>query len=240
MIKEAMEYLLSKAGNQIHREHGQTYSTERMHLVERPTADPLVLNTLKGIVDYINENVDRRNDGSLTELIIHIKSPERVEVVKQLNDDRKREVLIQSIAWLPEFIFDRYYDSETFNIKLQSCFVQNEERDIALKVVGNIKQEAVKTYGDDGTSQSVVARTGVASVESVVVPNPITLAPRRTFVEIEQPESNFIFRMKDGPSCALFEADGGAWKHEAMRNIREYLEKELSGAMDGGSVMIIS
>ncbi|MBM7580045.1 hypothetical protein [Jeotgalibacillus terrae] len=235
MIKEAMEYLLSKAGNEVYEQHGQTYSTERMHLVKRPVADPLVLNTLKGIVDYIDENVDRETD-----LIIHIKSPEQVEVLKQLNDDREREVLIRSIAWLPEFSFDRFYDSEAFNIKLQSCFVENEDRKIALKVVGNIREDAVKTVGDDGTSQSVVARTGVSSVDNVKVPNPITLAPRRTFVEVAQPESDFIFRMKDGPACALFEADGGYWKHEAMRNIRKYLEDELSGTMDSGSVMIIS
>ncbi|WP_227394212.1 hypothetical protein [Jeotgalibacillus aurantiacus] len=235
MLKEAMEFIISKAGHKVSEHNGQVYSTERMHLIKRPKAAPLVINTLKGVVDYIDENVDRESN-----LIIHIKNPEEVEILKQLNDDREREVLISSVAWLPEFTFDRFYDSETFNIKLQSCFVQNEERDLALKVVGNIKQEAVKTVGDDGVSQSVVAKTGVSTVENVKVPNPITLAPRRTFVEIEQPESKFIFRMKDGPTCALFEADGGAWKHEAMKNIREYLEEELKGTMDDGGVMIIS
>lgn len=48
--------------------------------------------------------------------------------------------------------------------------------------------------------------------------------------------SSFIFRVKDndrlGVSCALFEADGGAWKNEAKKNIKEYLEKELDGVPD--------
>ncbi len=51
-------------------------------------------------------------------------------------------------------------------------------------------------------------------------------------VEVEQPESKFVFRMRkgvDGPEAALFEADGGAWKIEAMKRIKEYLEGQLQG-----------
>ena len=32
----------------------------------------------------------------------------------------------------------------------------------------------------------------------------------------------------DGVECAIFEADGGAWKNVAMKNIKEYLQFELS------------
>ncbi|MNW60692.1 hypothetical protein D3C74_386970 [compost metagenome] len=70
-----------------------------------------------------------------------------------------------------------------------------------------------------GMTQSVVAKTGVATVEDVKVPNPVLLAPYRTFVEVEQPESSFVFRMKDGPSAALFEADGGAWRNDVIANV---------------------
>lgn len=64
-----------------------------------------------------------------------------------------------------------------------------------------------------------------------MIPSPVTLKPYRTFTEVEQPESQFVFRMKedkyDGVQCALFEADGGAWKLGAMEYIKEYLEREL-------------
>ena len=33
----------------------------------------------------------------------------------------------------------------------------------------------------------------------------------------------------DGVQCALFEADGGAWKLKAMENIKEYFDRELDG-----------
>ena len=46
----------------------------------------------------------------------------------------------------------------------------------------------------------------------------------------KQPASKFVFRMNNscGVSCALFEADGGEWKLEAMENIQRYLEASLA------------
>lgn len=59
----------------------------------------------------------------------------------------------------------------------------------------------------------------------------VKLKPYRTFREIEQPASVFLFRLKnrDGapPECALFEADGGAWKLEATDKIGKYFAGEL-------------
>lgn len=71
-----------------------------------------------------------------------------------------------------------------------------------LKVVGNIQEDNVKNVEDDGISQAVVAKIGVASVGNVEVPNPVSHVPFRTFVEVNQPVS--IFRMKNGPNCVLF------------------------------------
>lgn len=45
--------------------------------------------------------------------------------------------------------------------------------------------------------------------------------------------------MKSGPTCALFEADGGAWKFKAMKRIMEYLEEELREKIDSKKVYII-
>lgn len=48
----------------------------------------------------------------------------------------------------------------------------------------------------------------------------------------KQPEIDFVFRMRngsDGVSCALFEADGGAWKFRAVHSIAEYLKEKLKG-----------
>lgn len=69
-------------------------------------------------------------------------------------------------------------------------------------------------------------------MEQVDVPNQVKLQPFRTFAEVKQPESEFVFRLKKSGEniyAGIFEADGGAWKLEAIKRIKGYLEKELSG-----------
>ena len=62
------------------------------------------------------------------------------------------------------------------------------------------------------------------------MPNPVRLKPFRTFLEINQPESDFIFRMREGRGveCAIYEADGGAWQIEAMQRIKVYIQNALN------------
>ncbi|MEB9776454.1 hypothetical protein P4K25_31445, partial [Bacillus cereus] len=72
------------------------------------------------------------------------------------------------------------------------------------------------------------------------VPNPVQLSPYRTFVEVEQPESKFVFRMREGARCGLFEADGGAWKLEAMNNIKEYLKEALAQEIESKKVFVLA
>ena len=82
---------------------------------------------------------------------------------------------------------------------------------------------------DDGVTQAVTVKKGIAAVENVTLPNPVTLRPYRTFTEVEQPASQFVFRAAEGPEFMLVEADGGAWKHEAMQNIKKFMEFEVPG-----------
>ena len=131
--------------------------------------------------------------------------------------------------------FGTFDNHESFCIALQSKFVDNEDRKLLLKFAGTVQDGTVTEYGDDGISQKATVKTGLSSKSDAIVPNPVILKPFRTFLEVDQPESAFIFRMKNGNygvQCALFEADGGAWKIEAMKNIKEYLQEELKEVED--------
>ena len=141
---------------------------------------------------------------------------------------------------MPNFNYGRFHDTEELIIAFQSKFTPTKDRDLLLKVIGNVKEENVRTTGDNGIAQAVTIKTGVASADDVLVPNPVTLAPYRTFLEVEQPESDFIFRMKDCPSGAIFEADGGAWRNEAILNVRAYLQSQLSLEIEAGRITIIA
>ena len=80
-------------------------------------------------------------------------------------------------------------------------------------------------FTDNGTDQVVTMSVGVAAKRDVLVPNPVALAPYRTFQEVEQPVSEFIFQIgdKEQPNFKLVEAQNGIWRNEAIQSIREYL-----------------
>ncbi|WP_338627644.1 hypothetical protein QJR52_07105 [Clostridium baratii] len=226
LSKEGLEYLVNLGEEMdpiIVLDQG-TYSRVNLSRVTEPVANALTVSTLTGLVDYIKGNVDKID----TELLVQVKSYDEVLLYGPLNNDRKRELFLVAGAILPSNItYERFIDTERFNIMLQSSFVDIGDKASLLKYTGLVKDEAVKELGDDGVKQQVTIKTGVASVGQAEVPNPVQLAPYRTFPEVEQPISKFIFRMKEGPSAALFEGDGGAWRNRAIKNIKEYLEKEL-------------
>ena len=197
---------------------------------------PLAMRTLTGLVDYIKSNLERQE----TKLLLHVERPTEVSLLGLLAEDGTREYLASAQAIVPGFSFNSFLNIEEFNVALQSTFVKNNDREILLKVVGNLKEDNVKTTGDDGVSQAVTIKTGVASAADVKVPNPVTLAPYRTFIEVEQPESKFIFRMQNGPRGAIFEADGGAWRNQAILNIKKYLENQLSDEIKKGKITILA
>ena len=229
IIKEALEYIVGSQQPKIVEKGNWSYSTdpnlERMDECLRASA--LTMSTLSGLVDYIKSNTDEMDD----KMVVHVVSPTKVQLLSMLDLDRKRECLVEVDADLPEFSFGKFMDSESFLIGIRSKFIQNEDAEKLLKFAGTVEVGTVATYGDDGISQKATVSKGIAQKETTLVPNPVKLRPYRTFTEVEQPESEFVFRMKDYDhtvGCALFEADGGAWRRTAMKNIKAHLEFELA------------
>lgn len=227
MIKEALEYIVGLKTPVITEIDGNTYSDKPLNRISYvPYAKTIGMKTLTSLVEYIKANIDSMSE----RMIVHVISPTEVHLYSSLDADRKREYLVEVNAELPDFRFGSFIDHENFVIALQSKFVSNADRDLVLRFAGTVEDGTVAEYGDDGVTQKATVKTGVASKADAVVPNPVNLIPYRTFLEVEQPASDFIFRMKSscGVQCAIFEADGGAWKNVAMSRIKSYLQFELS------------
>lgn len=237
MIKHALEYLVGLGKTEVIDVGGQKYSTKGLHHVKDPVPEPLKLNSLTGIVDYIKTQFHIAVENPV---VVQVDSHLQVSIRSQLKHDANRDHYAMAQAIVPTIRFGCFFPIEEFNIMMQSMFVPSDITAAVLKVVGNIKEEKVKNVGDDGVSQVVTAKTGIARVEDIILPNPVILAPYRTFAEVEQPASRFVFRMKEGPQAALFEADGGAWKLAAMLNIADYLKSELAKQIESGLVHVIS
>jgi hypothetical protein len=178
--------------------------------------------TLDGMLDAINKGLLESPVKS-----VHIVNPTIVLVYGVVDKFGRRPQLMRIEAYETDFRFGRFYDQEAFQIGLRAQFVQNDHRDVVIKFAGDLVDDDSTTFSDDGVSQTATVREGISSKAIAEVPSPATLAPRRTFVEVDQPESEFIYRVRKGGESALFEADGGAWRNEAIRNIAAYISTKL-------------
>ena len=230
MLRKALEYIVELTKPEILEIGDETYSDKSLHRISyNPMAEPIEMNTLSSLLDYIRSGIDKMAG----KMIIHIVSPTRVEMYSELDYERKRERIAVVRANVPEFKFSQFIEHESFCIGVQSKFIENEDRALLLKFAGTVESGTVAEYGDDGITQKATVKTGLASKNEAIVPNPVCLIPFRTFPEIRQPSSCFVFRMKDdkynGVHCGLFEADGGAWMNVAVESIKYYLEQCLEG-----------
>lgn len=241
MIKEALQYIVGLGEAQEHRINCDTYSDKPLYRIDPyyPKAVAVEMHTLTSLVDYIKAKIDDMSEM----MIIDVRSPEEVVLYSRLDDNRDRETLVVVKARIPSFPFDSFMDQERFTINLQSKFIDDPatDRALILKFAGTVEAGTVAEYGDDGVTQKATVKTGIASKGDAIVPNPVKLRPYRTFLEVEQPASEFIFRMKqdkyDGINCAIFEADGGAWQMAATKAIKEYLQFELEDFKDQFTVI---
>lgn len=233
MLKEFVNKILELAEVERLVYQDRDYTSKSIHPVRPPRITSeleLEFTSLDGLLMYVNNNVD-----NFDKMIIHVENHQSVSVFSPITQPwlQRHEFVCADLRNHSDgFKFGRWFNQEEFIIGLQSQFLRTTETEKILKCVGNIKSEEVRNASDDGVSQSVTAKKGVALVTEVKVPNPVLLAPYRTFREIDQPGSQFILRVREnGSSCpeiALFEADGGKWKLEAMSRIHAYLNDNTS------------
>lgn len=236
-LKEALSYLVELgeegAKPEVVEINGKTYCTKNLARYDKEEmAEPLKVASLTALVDYIT-NEQREFKGNM---IVQIVDPERVRLISGLTKERTRECLFEASTNQNGFRFDNYYDQEDFIINMQAGFVKTEDLSILLQVAGNVENNTTANYGDDGISQKTTIKSGIASKVDVKVPNPVLLAPYRTFLEVPQPISEFVFRIGEGrggsPAFKLVGADGGLWKYEAVESIKEYLKDRLQDIPD--------
>ena len=242
-LKEALQYITGLKAESMDPKvveiNGDTYCDKQLTRYHRfPFADAINISTLTALVDYIKGKPEELRES----MILHVESPTTVRLYSGLIDERKREYLIRAEAIINQFSFDRAYDQERFLIELQANFLETEDLRTIMQVAGNIKSGTTANYSDDGVSQKTTVKMGV-ELNDVIVPNPVKLRPYRTFAEIEQPESSYVFRIMDtdrGPAFKLVEADGGLWKNGTMKKIKEYLEYELAEELKEHHITVIA
>lgn len=254
LSKDAMQYLYSLG--QLSRDfttieidgHVYTNADNLVHIKPVKPEVPMTLNifTLRGFVDYIQCEIEKLNK-TFGRLMVLVDSERQVSLYSSPYgpDNAMRALIARATVKGESFEFNKHMGQEDFIIGLQSLFVQTENSAKVGKVVGNLDAEQAVNTSDDGISQRAVVRTGIQRKENVVIENPVELEPYRTFVEVDQPSSPFALRIKNDadkkePQVALYEADGGMWKVEAVHRIGKYIEKGLEGLIDEDKIIVIA
>lgn len=231
MIKEAIDRILSLATVQQLSYTGvdgtaRPYTSDQLYPVKEPMLDIHDVSTLNGFIDMVVGGV---NGYTKDECFVQVEGHHAVSL-NQWNcnrwGDRQSHVRCELPA-LGHFECGRWHDQEGFIIALQAFFEHTEDREYVLKTVSTIIGESLRTSQDDGISQVATTKFGIVTKGEETVKRLVTLKPYRTFREIDQPTSQFVFRIRSKPNelptCALFEADGGVWKLEAVKRIKAYL-----------------
>jgi len=243
-LREAItkiEEMAQKENTQLFEINGEKYSTGELNKIKREYYSPknIDVNTLESLVDIIKVELNK----AYKPLFLRVASPIHVEVFSTYHYSEeycRRDYLYAALAELPSIRFNEFMDHESFMIALRSKFIETEDTAYLLKLLSSITDKNSVETEDNGLTQTVQAKKSIVMVENVNVRPKVILKPFRTFIELDQPESEFLLRLKEGGYIGLFEADGGAWKLEAKEFIKEFLSEYLEVEIASGEIIVIA
>jgi hypothetical protein len=247
VIKEAIEYLQEIAHP--FDVNGQQFSVTPLTPVRMPLPEPVRVTTLKGLHDLYASELDDITEGHC---LCHVQDPWTVVLASDeaTKDGQRRVWAVASYGAnkIETFPFNSWLQPDHFVLMAQARIQRvkieeddgsyTKDLDYVLKIASNITSTQTIKYADDGIAQEVEVKRGVKLVDRQELKNRVTLAPYRTFAEIDQVLSEFVFRARDRNGeieLALFEADGGRWKLQAISEIEDWLNGKF-----GSKVPIIA
>lgn len=237
MLKEFVNRLVELAAPTIHEVEGSVYSNQQLVHIQDKKPMPKCID-LTGL-DSICKMVRNEAEHVGLQIFIQVKDYKSVSVFTELDEDEDRLYLYNCVADTPAVAMGRFMAYENAVIELRSLYIPNKGTEYLLQLLSSISNESKVTSSDNGVTQQVEARSGIALNSMVKIEPRVTLQPFRTFVEVAQPESEFLLRINDRGEIGFFPADGGVWKLEATRNVAAYFEDKLKDLIETGAVVVI-
>ena len=236
MLKEAIEKILSLAPPTTYQIDGHTYASKELERIDLPEDRPrnLEVSGLDSLCKLIKTELDKIG----TTVMIRVVSYDRVEVFTTYLQDFTRYQLYSARADVPGFRTG-FREREQALIELRSLFLQNEGVAYLLGLLSRMSEQSQVDTHDNGVTQTVETVQGIALKANETIKPRVSLAPFRTFLEVEQPESEFLLRVSEDGKIGLFEADGGVWKLEAKQNICQYFDKRLESLIEDNRVIVM-
>jgi len=241
MLKEFIEHIqrttqpiIEEVGDSVFVISGSGRAEEIRPTIFHP--DTLPLHSLEALVKMI------QTEAASMAAPLYITIPDHLTVrcFGQPDPDARyfRQVYYEARATDVPGFRDGFREQEKAIIELRSRFAPGEGVDYLLDLLSRISKDSNVSTTDNGVSQTVEARQGIAIKITEAIKPRVPLRPFRTFQEVEQPESEFLLRMDEEGNIGLFEADGGMWKLTARQTIKAFLNQELAELVSAGAVYI--
>jgi hypothetical protein len=224
---------------------GNTYTDKKLYRLpsvgkEEKSPDPVSnLTSLSGLISMLGVEafslIERHGD-----IFLHVKSASEVHAFTKFRDKDiplnpneilpygKRQSLYTAKYTAPVIRLNTGLPYETAIIQLNSLFEKTAERDELIKTISSIDRADRESVEDNGISQSVTQRAGVALKEKATVKPIWKLKPFRSFIEAPLAEVSFLLRIDGSFNIGLFECDGGKWELDAKSNIQKFIEGEIA------------
>lgn len=237
MLKQFAQFLSEMRETKIFDVDGKKFTNDPKLAEIFPHKDrPAVfhVSSLDAICKLVRTEVER----NVCPLFVCAESFKSVTVYSTYRDDYARDTLYSATADANGIPMGWKTQQEMI-VALQSLVVPTESSAELLNMLKSMTDESSVTSRDNGVTQEVTVKSGVSLAKTVQVKPRVKLIPFRTFLEVAQPESEFLVRVDKGNQIGLFEADGGIWKLEAKKNIAKYFEEKLSDLIEAGKVVVV-
>ena len=245
MIKEAIEKVLSLAGPTLFDEEGRRHVAigGRIEAIRPPRVEPIVFASLTGLVEFILDADfgDPRTAGSFVHVVDH-KEVVWLGSLHRAWQHREAFGIARFVA-AREFPWEKQLPQSEFITLVRQAFVWNEHVAAIVAVVGNVEGQSTVRLLDDGVTQEVTARAGVARLANIALPPVVHLAPYRSFPEAAQVESPaFLRAWRDKNEQVLFSlhrVDDPTWQVEARARVKAWMCRELDVTAEGETCLAV-
>lgn len=241
-LRDAIDRIVGLAAPYTMEANGHTFCSKALVEVKADEYAPTAyeVDTLDALVKLIlteGLTLGRR-------LYVRVDSARKVTVTTTYNNGDLRNPylrfpLYEAVSDVPGVTIGNLMSQERAIVELQSLYGATPDRDYLLDLLSRIDVNEGVSSVDNGVTQEVNVRTGAVLKQATPVRPIVQLQPYRTFLEVEQPVSDFLLRVSKEGEPTLFEADGGAWKLEAKRSIAAYLAEKLADQVESGCVVVL-
>jgi hypothetical protein len=226
---------------------GTTYTDKPVYRLPAPPAKPntemspdpvATLSTLNGLISILRAEggeLAMQNGNifilvkSATEIVVFTTFRPRdfeLETGKILPYGKRQNLYGVKFA-PPQIKLNANLTYEQAIIQLNSLFEKTDERDELIKAISSIDRTDSGGIEDNGISQTVTAKSGVALKNKTTIKPIWKLKPYRSFVEAPLAEVSLLLRVNEHFEVGLHECDGGKWELDAKENIKRFIEDKI-------------